>query len=166
MSLIEHNISKLREIKSLLIKVQNDLYISPQGILNGATIGQHFRHILEFYICLENGIKDGVVSFDERERNVLIETDVEYAIERINKLIEFVKLIDADGLITLKANYAISSEESTLIQSSIYRELAYTLDHTIHHLAIVKIALSNDLDKLGIGENFGVAPSTVRYKNQ
>lgn len=166
MSLIEHNISKLKEIRSLLVKVQNNLYVAPQMILNGATIGQHFRHILEFYISLEKGLQNGIVSFDDRERNVLIETDVEYAMERINKLINFIENIEGDRSIQLKANYATSSEDTSFIQSSLYRELAYTMDHTIHHLAIVKIALSNDLERLGIGENFGVAPSTVRYNNQ
>ena len=166
MSLIEHNISKLEEIKGLLIKVQNDLYIAPQGILNGATIGQHFRHILEFFICLQKGVEIGVVSFDDRERNVLIETDVEYAMDRIDELVIFVENIEGDRSLQLKANYATSTQDNTYIQSSLYRELAYTLDHTIHHLAIVKIALSNELEKLGIDENFGVAPSTVRYKNQ
>ena len=166
MSLLEHNISKLKEIKSLLVKFRNEQYMAPQGILNGATVGQHFRHILEFYICLKKGSELGIVSYDERERNVLIETDIEYATIKIDDIIGFIENIDVQRLIKMKANYAISAEESTLIESSILRELAYALDHTIHHLAIIKIALSTQLDELGISEDFGVAPSTVRYKNQ
>ncbi len=68
MTLIHHNIKKLEEIKSLFRQLSHNLYTAPKEILSGATIGQHFRHILDFYICLEKGVDIGTVSYDERER--------------------------------------------------------------------------------------------------
>ena len=56
MTIAEHNVAKLREIKTLLIKFPTELYTEPKEILKGATIGQHIRHILEFFICLEKGL--------------------------------------------------------------------------------------------------------------
>jgi len=162
MALIHHNIQKLEEIKSLLKQLPTDLYTQPKEILSQAAIGQHFRHILEFYICLEKGVEAETVCYDDRERDVLIETNVEYAINTLNSLIQFLGKVKDDRSLTMKANYSATSEEKMTIQTSLYRELAYALDHTIHHLAIVKIALSED--DVQVDSNFGVAPSTIRYR--
>ncbi len=166
MTLILYNIKKLEEIRSLMELLQVDLYIKPKHVLSGATIGQHIRHILEFYICLKKGVKSGTVSYDERERNILIETDMDYARVAIGSVIEFLSLLKEDQSLALKANYSDTSEEQSIIQTSIYRELAYSLDHTVHHLAIVKIALLNEDDKFDLDDSFGVAPSTLRYRQQ
>lgn len=166
MTLIHYNIKKLEEIKYLLQQLPQDLFTAQKEILSGATIGQHFRHILEFYICLEKGAHSGTVSYDERERNVLIETDLAYAINCIEKLIHFLASLKNDHSLAMIANYSNTSEETTIIQTSLYRELAYALDHTVHHLAIVKIALSEEKDKVEIDSDFGVAPSTIRYREQ
>ena len=166
MTLIHHNIKKLEEIKSLLLQFSEELYTAPRGILSEATIGQHFRHILEFYICLEKGSKTGSVSYDDRERDVLLETDMVFAMKSIGKLIQFLSSLEKDCSLTMKANYSDANEELTTIQTSLYRELAYALDHTVHHLAIVKIALSEEVESVKVDSNFGVAPSTIRYREQ
>ena len=166
MTLIHHNIKKLEEIKSLLLQFSEELYTAPRGILSEATIGQHFRHILEFYICLEKGSKTGSVSYDDRERDVLLETDMVFAMKSIGKLIQFLSSLENDRSLTMKANYSDANEELTTIQTSLYRELAYALDHTVHHLAIVKIALSEEVESVKVDSNFGVAPSTIRYREQ
>jgi hypothetical protein len=166
MTLILYNINKLEDIKGLLQKLPKELYTSPKEILSKATIGQHFRHILEFYICLEKGAKTGTVCYDERERNILIETSKAYAMSCIEKLIPFLASLKVDQSLTLKANYSKNPEEHTTLNTSLFRELAYALDHTVHHLAIIKIALSGEDAKVLMDNNFGVAPSTIRYRNQ
>ena len=166
MSITKHNIEKLKEIELLLFKLPSNVYTESKDILKGATVGQHVRHILEFFTCVEKGHKKGVVSFDERERNVLIETDRDFAVNVIHDLTFYLSNIENDCPLLMKANYSTSSEEENTIHTSLFRELAYTLDHTIHHLAIVKIALISQTEELGIDENFGVAPSTVRFRKQ
>lgn len=165
--LIKHNIDKLSEIKNLLLQLPIELYSSPMEIINEATIGQHFRHIFEFYICLEKGIEDHAVSYDDRERDVKIESDIKYALISIEKIIHFLEKIEKDFPLTLKANYSTSlSKNQVNIPSSLYRELAYAMDHTVHHLAIIKIALSVSKQKVELNENLGVAPSTIRYRKE
>lgn len=164
MTLIHQNIQNLEEIKNLLKQFSTDLYIHPKEILSQATIGQHFRHILEFYICIEKGAGTRTVCYDDRERDLLIETNVEYAINTLDSLKEFLRMVKDDLSLTLEANYSASSDKKTVIQTSLYRELAYVLDHAIHHLAIVKIALLED--KVQVETNFGVAASTIRYRKK
>lgn len=166
MSLIHHNIQKLGEIKILLEKLPEELFIRPKEVLSGFTIGQHFRHILEFYVCLKKGTGSGVICYDSRERNIQIETDKRYASGIIENITEFLSSLQTNRDLVLKANYSVSSDEQMEISSSLYRELAYALDHTVHHLAIVKIALSEEKESAIMDENLGVAPSTIRYREQ
>ena len=166
MTLILYNINKLEDIRSLLQQLPSNLYAAPKEILSGATIGQHFRHILEFYICLEKGAKTEMVCYDERERNILIETSKAYAMNFIEKIIRFLTSLKVDQSLMLKANYSNNPEEHTTFNTSLYRELVYALDHTVHHLAIIKIALSGEDANVQMDNNFGVAPSTIRYRKQ
>jgi len=162
MTLIEHNILKLEEIKSLLKQLPSELYVKPKEILSQSTVGQHFRHILEFYVCLQNGIYKQTVCYDERKRDTLIETNMDYATGIIENLQLFLEKITTDSPLTLNANYAVTADEELQLKTSIYRELAYALDHTIHHLAIIKIALIEE--KIELDTNFGVALSTIRHR--
>ena len=162
MTLTQHNINTLEGIKELLPKLPSNLYVKQNPLLSDATIGQHFRHILEFYICLKNGYKTGQFCYDERERNLLIENNIGFALETINDITTFLATVGEDYPLKLKANYSDSSKDTVYIPSSLYRELAYALDHTIHHLAIIKIGLSAENVKLDTA--FGVAPSTLRYR--
>jgi len=164
MSLISHNITKLNEIKEILIRIPAGLFTKQKDILSGSTIGQHFRHIIEFYTCLEKGLETGIVSYDERERNVLLEKHTAYSVCIIDKIIHFLSWVKEDSALSLKGNYNDTSETPSTFQSSLFREMAYALDHTVHHLAIIKIALLEEKDIIDLNENFGVAPSTIRFR--
>jgi hypothetical protein len=68
-------------------------------------------HIIEMFQCLENQY-DFVVNYDKRKRNILIQTDTEFAIQNIvsiqqnlekeNKNIELLQIIDGEEFV-LKA---------------------------------------------------------------
>ena len=160
--MIQHNIKKLEEIKGLLGQFPSKLYSAPKELLSQSSIGQHFRHVLEFYICLEKGACIGTVCYDDRERDILIENSEDYAVGIIDRLVVYLKGVKHDKALALHANYSEGEEEMTVVQTSLFRELAYALDHTVHHLAIVKIALKEE--GVELDSNFGVASSTLRFR--
>ena len=166
MTLIKINKQKLEDLSQFIEALPSYLYTESKELLNGASIGQHFRHIIEFYSTIEKGLDSNIISYDDRERNTNIENDIEYALKKINDLVLFLSKIKEDKKITLKADYSTDSDKSTFIQSTLFRELAYAHDHTVHHLAIIKIALIENKDSINVDPNFGVAPSTIRYKKQ
>ncbi len=162
MTLANHNIQKLKEIKILLQQLPTGLYIKPKKLLSQSTIGQHFRHIIEFYTCLKHSTSTDTVCYDERDRELLIETNIKYATEVIETINLFLEKIKNDRQLTLNVSYSDTSDKKTSIQTSLFRELAYALDHTIHHLAIIKIALTEE--NLELDSKLGVAPSTIRHR--
>lgn len=162
MTLVTNSLHKLEEIKKLLEQIPFDLFIQPKEIISNSTVGQHYRHIIEFYICFTKGFEKGLICYDERKRDKRLETDINYIFSEIDKIKTVIEKINQDDDLKIKANYSSTCDESILIKTSIYRELAYVLDHTIHHIAIIKIALAED--KLELDSSLGVAPSTLMYQ--
>jgi hypothetical protein len=150
--------NSLNELIDLLNQLSQKEYSNSCTELSNATIGEHTRHIIEMFQCLENQYDLGVVNYDKRKRNILIQTDTEFAIQNIvsiqqnlekeNKNIE---LLQIDG-------------EEIRIESNYFRELLYNLEHCIHHQALIKVAILQ-CETVTI-DLILVARSTIEYRNQ
>lgn len=155
----------LLQIKELLLSITKNQYNAKPEVLSGATIGQHIRHILEFYLLLISGSLKEKISYDNRERNLELEINPEKALDTIEKLIPDINQIVENNHILFKADFTISGVEENIIKSSVARELAYCIEHSIHHQAIIKAGLI----ALGLqhltNKYFGIAYSTIRYRN-
>jgi hypothetical protein len=67
--------------------------------------------------------------------------------------------------ITLEAEDYSDTLEVVSIPSNYYRELAYNLEHTIHHMALIRVGV-NEVSSVVLPEEFGVAYSTIKYRQQ
>lgn len=151
------------EIKSILLQFDDDMYQKELKIISNGTIGQHFRHIIEFYFCFIEAQQNGCVCYDGRKRNYLWETSVIESLNIINQLNDDFLQLDLTKKIKLKQNYY---NDSFLIESTNQRELMYCFDHSIHHFAILKIALTTTFPTVKIPTNFGIASSTLHFQKQ
>lgn len=162
MSLTQYNKENLLSTRLLIDTLNDHTYREPVDILSGATVGQHVRHILEFYVCLFNE-RNNQISYDNRERNHRIENDRFFALAVVDELILKLSEINADKSIELKADYSSNGVDQTRLMTSLYRELAYCLEHSIHHQALIKVAIKYLNDHFLLSKDFGIAPSTIRY---
>ena len=158
----QFNIKIIDQLIDLLDDIELSVYKDALQPLHYSTVGQHVRHITEFYLCTLNGYKNGVVNYDARERNILIEIDKDFAIQTLENVKCQLKTLNSDRILILKSKF--SGNESMDIPSSFFRELTYLIEHTIHHLAIIKIGLNEVYPAIEIPKNFGVAQSTIRYQ--
>jgi hypothetical protein len=156
------NIQIITQLTDLLNDIDSTVYKDALRPLHYSTTGQHVRHITEFYLCLLKGYQTGVVDYDARERNLLIEINKTFTIETLEKVIDDLKTSKADKPLVLKSSFG--GDETVEIPTSFFRELTYLIEHTIHHLAIIKIGLNEVYPNINISKNFGVAHSTIRYK--
>ena len=154
----------LEEIKALLLQLSNAQYTYASKLLSEATIGQHVRHILEFYQSVMKGVDTKIINYDNRERNLLIETDKDFAIQIIDFINANLALNLQDEPIILEGNFSSEQGKQTQIQTTLFRELAYCLEHSIHHQALIKVGLLELNSDSFIDETFGLAPATIRYK--
>lgn len=123
--------SSLNELNHLLEQLSEKEYSNPCLELSNATIGEHTRHIIEMFQCLENQYESGIINYDSRERNVLIQTNPEYALQVIRQIQE--RLGRPNKKIELQQ---IIEGEEIRIESNYFRELLYNLEHCIHHSSL------------------------------
>ncbi len=153
-------IEQLLVVKSILSQMDDFEYSLKLEILKNSSIGSHVRHIVEFYECLIMNPSDGLVNYDQRKRNMLLENSVKYAQDFIAEIIDKIEMVESNKRILLAAEY---SDEVLTMETSLYRELSYNIEHTVHHLALVRIAISQHFSKIELPDNFGYADSTVKY---
>jgi len=156
------NIEVIDQLIDLLNDTELSVYKDALQPLHYSTVGQHVRHITEFYLCALNGYENGVVDYDTRERNLLIEIDKDFAIKTLESVKQQLKTLKSDRNLILKSK--LGGDETLDISSSFFRELTYLIEHTIHHLAIIKIGLNEVHPEINIPKKFGVAHSTIRYQ--
>ena len=160
----KHIIDNLLEIKDLLLGLNEDQYSRKLEVLTNSSIGQHVRHILEFYQCLFKGEESKSVNYDARQRDLKLENELVFAIQTIDEVVGKLDTITSDFPVTFVADYSTEADqESYNIQSSFYRELAYNLEHSIHHQALIKVAITEMELSVLIKDTFGYAPSTIRH---
>ncbi len=150
----------LNELSDLLSQLSNEDYICPCHDLSNATIGEHTRHIIEMFQCLENQYEVGIINYDDRKRDYRIQTDVAFAKEIINTILN--QLDKSNKNLQLQQ---FLDGESLLIDTNYNRELLYNFEHCIHHQALIKVAVLQN-DTIVIDQNFGVARSTIEYRKQ
>lgn len=157
----------LDDLRHYLTVIDPVSYQSSLDILSGSTVGQHTRHIIEFYICLlEQSLEKGhpVINYANRKRDHRIESEPDYALSYAQTIVEKLKELNTDQ--TCLLNCAEHGQEDLMVHSTIGRELIYNIEHTIHHLAIVKIALKSTMPQIELPAHFGVAPSTIRHRQE
>jgi len=143
-------------LKNVLQRLTEKQYTQPAHHLGGATVGGHTRHILELFQCAAKGRETGTVDYENRERDLALERNKDAALELLLQLETKVKKEDKP----LHLRHA-----GDLVPTSYIREVVYNIEHTIHHLALIKVALI-EMNESPVDENFGMAYSTIQYKQQ
>jgi hypothetical protein len=150
----------LVQLIDILNQLTYDDYTQPIKILSDSTIGEHTRHIIEVFQKTISEYEAGVVDYDKRERNVMIQTNTDYAIECLAEIVSRVEKEDKVLTVLSETNH-----RELPIQTSYFREILYNIDHCVHHKAIIKIGILV-LGNLEVDDQFGVAISTLNYRNK
>jgi hypothetical protein len=166
MSQLIHASQTILDQLSCAIKQMTEAeFTMPSQTLSGSSVGQHLRHTLEFFICLEQGLSNGKINYDKRGHDKLIESDKELAIEAIKRIRSFVGKQVADRPLMLNASYA-TPDDMVSVTTSYFRELTYNIEHAVHHMAIMKIGIKEVAAHVELSSDFGVAASTIHYKQE
>jgi hypothetical protein len=151
------------QLAATLQQLADSEYKKPCTTLYSNTVGQHVRHIIESFQCLEQGYEKGIVNYEKRKRDVLIETDKELAAKLLKEIHD--NLDRNNKELKLEAVYDEHSSAPVIISTNYFREIAYNLEHTIHHMALIRVGVT-EVSAISLPENFGVASSTVKYRKQ
>lgn len=156
----------LSQLEDLVSQFDNRQFTACSPAMNGASVGQHVRHVIEFFTSLEQGYRSGIVNYDHRAHDSLIESDPSVACAVLQKIGLFLSENPQDRILTLQTAYHEQEGEWTPVSTTFHRELAYTIDHAIHHMAMIKAGIADVASQVRLTENFGVAYSTRRHRQK
>jgi uncharacterized damage-inducible protein DinB len=161
----------LGDLAGLTDRLENrgELYRASPRPISTSSVGEHFRHILDAIECMVDGVDGGKIDYDRRERDEVTERDPSAAIARVEKLERVIQNWESRESKPLRvradapdgAPGAEGEDGAGWIDSTVDREIVYLVNHTIHHYALIAMILRH----LGVepDQDFGVAPSTLRY---
>jgi hypothetical protein len=151
------------QLAATLQQLSPEEYRSSCKTLYGNSIGQHVRHIIELFQCLEEGYDQGTVNYEKRKRDPLIETDKDVAATLLKDIHH--QLNRGNRELKLEATYDEHAVEPVILSTNYFREIAYNLEHTIHHMALIRVGI-NEITNIILPDDFGVASSTVNHRKQ
>lgn len=154
----------LNQLEDVVRQMDEKDYCVPSHLLSHSSVGQHLRHTVEFFLCLEQGFAKGLVNYDKRAHDKLIETDKFIALAAIARIKEFVANQRTDQPLELEVGYEKADDTVVTISTNYFRELTYNIEHAVHHMAIMKIGIKEVASYVNLPADFGVAVSTVRYR--
>jgi len=131
-----------------------------------ASVGQHYRHVLEHFQSLIRGLRAAEINYDARERNQRLQSDVTYASIATCDVLRALKKCTNESLTRdckVINSVGYSASQPSCLDSNVSRELAYCIGHAVHHFAIIRL-ICHEID-ITVPAEFGVAPSTLRHMN-
>jgi uncharacterized damage-inducible protein DinB len=150
----------------LLGSIDESAYIAKVPNASNASVGAHYRHCLDHFSSLLNGLSEGMVDYDARKRDPLLETDRKTAAEMTRLLQTMASKLEESRLsdpIKIRCKISYTSDEIPMLHSRVDREVMFCISHAIHHYALIAMILRSQGHVLP--PHFGVAPSTVRHRN-
>lgn len=151
------------QLSEALRRLTDNEYRQPRQILFNASIGEHVRHTIEFFLCLEKGYESGVVNYEKRDRDYRIESDKDFAVTLLEDIYDNIDKPNINLL--LKSDEIENKTGEVFIATNYYREIIYNLEHAIHHMALIRVGI-NEVSTIEIPGEFGVAGSTIKFRKQ
>ena len=152
----------LDELSTMVLEVPTEVYCAPFESGVSGSIGEHVRHSLDHVSALLAVGNSDTLSYDHRQRGTAVEADPGAALQQILRLkagLERWSLRPLDEPIRVRS--MVSSNGQTVSGwSTLARELAFVVSHTIHHQAIIGILLA--CHGFRVPDRFGHSPSTPR----
>jgi len=148
---------QLRSLSNVLTNITDEQYKTRIAHLGNVSIGEHSRHIIELLLCAVNGYNTRVVDYVNRTRDLTLQNDKDKAQLQLQKLEDLINLPDQ------KLKLIVDGFDSATVDTTYFREVVYNTEHTIHHLALIKVALI-DMKLDIVDEEFGMAYATLKYK--
>jgi uncharacterized damage-inducible protein DinB len=150
---------QLRSLRALVEALSHDVYRSVLSRSSGS-VGEHVRHCLDHARALLTGINTGELTYDARLRGTRIETDPGAAAIEIAMLcvaLDRLDVLPGETPIRLRT-IAQRGEAPVEVITTAGREIAFVIQHTIHHCALIAVLLERR--DITVPASFGYAPST------
>ena len=155
-------IALLQQLAEVIDRLDDGQYVQkPVGVVP-SSIGGHVRHCLDHVRSLLDAVDTGRLNYDARKRGTPNETRRDAVAQAIEQFVTELSLL-SDRVVDRDIHMTVmmSPDAAPLqVRTTVGREMAYALAHTVHHNALIGTMVRT----LGgwLPEEFGYAPSTLR----
>lgn len=164
-ALLQAGSGVLVQLKNLAQALSPEQYSRPLDLLTGNTIGKHYRHIIEFYQCMLNAGE--CINYDKRQRDAVLEVNNSTAARALHEIINRIAHIETlERTYTYEADFSADNPAPVSVSTTIGRELAYNIEHAVHHMAIIQMVVKHYFPDITLEADFGVAASTRRHQQE
>lgn len=147
----------------MLDRIPETLYTNREDSRD--SIGCHLRHAIEHITCFLDGVDTGVIDYDVRQRDILMETSVAAmrgAIEGVRVRFTAFDSSHVEKDIQVRQIPA-PRHASSEVRSSVERELIFLSSHMVHHLSLMYLHCLNA--GVELPKDFPLAFSTSAHRN-
>lgn len=155
----KYSAKQLKQLSELISNLTDEEYSKPMEDTFKSSIGKHTRHIIEFYLAFNKGYKNGLLNYDKRKRDERIEEDREFAIKKLEKLQKKMSKLPNEKSLILKLKV---DGQSYFMPTTVAREFLYLMEHTTHHIALIRMGIENISPEKNNFKNLGIAYSTPK----
>jgi uncharacterized damage-inducible protein DinB len=151
----------LAQVADVIRQLSDDAYqaAGPRGV--SGSVGAHVRHCLDHVMALEHALAAREIDYDARHRGGSLETDRWAAIAALDAARARLLTLDDRWLtrfVRVRTQLARNARP-VVTRSTIGRELAFVVSHTIHHNATISVLLHQQAGH-DMPAGFGYAAST------
>jgi uncharacterized damage-inducible protein DinB len=152
----------LVELRDVITLLPAHCYRAQPAARVSGSVGAHVRHTLDHVAALLAAIDGDELRYDQRRRGTTLEIDALSAVNEIERLMFRMRRIDLDGLdLPLTFSTRLHPAQPPIpVRTTLARELAFVIQHTVHHCALIGVLLAWQGQQVPYG--FGLAASTPR----
>lgn len=162
--LVEDCARVLEEAAALFRSLPAGRYAAPCA--GGSPIGAHYRHVLDHYLCLFEGLETGLVHYEGRRRDPTLERDLGAALDLTAAICARLRALPPGAGATRLSLRCMAGEHADIhvgdLPTLLARELHFVMLHAIHHFSLLARAL--DASGHAVPEGFGLAPATRAWR--
>jgi len=156
----------LEQLIRLAENISDENFTDSLPVLLNNSIGKHYRHIIEFYQVMLTGLHSGHINYDSRKHDAELEMNRKKCLDALQKIDQqFLEPIWQDPM-ELRGSYLTDSDELFSVGTNAEREMVYNIEHAIHHMAIIRIAIQHEFPEIRLEKEFGYAYSTLKHLRQ
>jgi len=152
----------LQKTAEVVQSLDTAAYTTASDAFHGGSVGAHVRHCLDHLRAVLAGIESGTVDYDDRRRATPVEVDPAVAVNEFNQLRRQLVANRQAKDQPLKVRMMVAVDQPGVQSvSTLGRELAFVLSHTIHHGAMIAAMITARGGS--VPQDFGFAPSTLAH---
>ena len=152
--------SLLEQLRDVVALMPVHCYRAQPAARVSGSIGAHVRHTVDHVSALVAAVEGEELHYDHRRRGTTVEVDPLTGMNEIERAVFRLRRIDAAALDRPVAFATLldADQPAVVVRSTFARELAFVIQHTVHHCALIALLL--EWQGYSVPRHFGVAAST------